>query len=502
MASRAEEITLTTCTQYAAYDHAKATTDCIAMASVRAPVYETQIRCPVDIVAVIDHSGSMAGEKLNLVKKTLLFIIDQLNQCDRLCLVLYDDVVNVEFPLTTMTKENKEICTLEVAKITDGGTTNLCGGLLKGMEQIIHRDSKEKNNTASVLLFTDGLANSGITDFKEIIAAMNDPINSLAKSGVLDSCTSLLPLFQGVQPFAPEPKLDVPKSMNNVPSCKLDFEGAIYTFGFGSDHDGVLLTALSNAANGVYYFIESAQKIPEYFADCLGGLLSVVGQKMTLTIEAQQHCVLGNIKYRNKPHMEPDNRKCVVSLGDLQSEEERDVIIPLNLEALESECMAQPLIKVTLSYLNIQTTLMQTISVDLAVDRKLVANLEPNKAVNTQLQRMQVALVLEEVKQSVSINPEYASAMLEKSKNTLLESADETQGPLCSALITDLNEIIDNLRDQDIHWRKASNSISSLGQETIGQRKNHILRNSSCTLDTTVRFVSRTSSYSYQDDMK
>ena len=100
MASRAEEIMLTTCTQYAAYDHAKATTDCIAMASGRAPVYETQIRSPVDIVAVIDHSGSMADEKLNLVKKTLLFIIDQLKLCDLLCLVLYDNVVNVEFPLT------------------------------------------------------------------------------------------------------------------------------------------------------------------------------------------------------------------------------------------------------------------------------------------------------------------------------------------------------------------------------------------------------------------
>lgn len=60
----------------------------------------------------------------------------------------------------------------------------------------------------------------------------------------------------------------------------------------------------------------------------------------------------------------------MVSLGDLQSEEERDIIIPINLEAMEMECVAQPLIKVTLSYFNVITTLMQTSVADLAVDRK------------------------------------------------------------------------------------------------------------------------------------
>ena len=94
---------------------------------MQTPPYETQSRSPVDIVAVIDHSGSMAGEKLNLVRKTLLFVIDQLKPSDRLCLVLYDDLVSIEFPLTPMTKS-------KVEKMEHRGATNLCGGLLKGME--------------------------------------------------------------------------------------------------------------------------------------------------------------------------------------------------------------------------------------------------------------------------------------------------------------------------------------------------------------------------------
>lgn len=34
-------------------------------------------RAPIDLVAVIDKSGSMQGEKLNLVKKTLEFVLTQ-----------------------------------------------------------------------------------------------------------------------------------------------------------------------------------------------------------------------------------------------------------------------------------------------------------------------------------------------------------------------------------------------------------------------------------------
>lgn len=47
------------------------------MASFKAPSYELTPRPSVDIVAVIDRSGSMRGTKLDLLKKTLLFVIDQ-----------------------------------------------------------------------------------------------------------------------------------------------------------------------------------------------------------------------------------------------------------------------------------------------------------------------------------------------------------------------------------------------------------------------------------------
>ena len=71
-----ERIALTAAAEFACYPP---TTEqpCWAVASIKAPFYEPTSRAPVDIVAVIDKSGSMRGEKLELVKKTLNFVIEQ-----------------------------------------------------------------------------------------------------------------------------------------------------------------------------------------------------------------------------------------------------------------------------------------------------------------------------------------------------------------------------------------------------------------------------------------
>ena len=72
----AERIEVTAVTEFACYAQAGEQA-CWATASLKAPFYEPTARAPVDIVAVIDKSGSMCGGKLDLVKKTLLFVIDQ-----------------------------------------------------------------------------------------------------------------------------------------------------------------------------------------------------------------------------------------------------------------------------------------------------------------------------------------------------------------------------------------------------------------------------------------
>lgn len=47
-------------------------------------------RIPIDLVCVVDQSGSMAGQKLALLKQTLGYIVDQLTELDRLAIVSFN----------------------------------------------------------------------------------------------------------------------------------------------------------------------------------------------------------------------------------------------------------------------------------------------------------------------------------------------------------------------------------------------------------------------------
>ena len=61
-------------------------------------------------------------------------------------------------------------------------------------------------------------------------------------------------------------------------------------------------------------------------------------------------------------------------MGDLQSEEERDVVLELKLPALSSP-QQDLVLKASLSYLNVITSALDTATFDLIIDRKG----EPNK---------------------------------------------------------------------------------------------------------------------------
>jgi uncharacterized protein with von Willebrand factor type A (vWA) domain len=47
-------------------------------------------RAPIDLVCVVDQSGSMSGEKMALLKQTLVYITEQLHDLDRLAIISFD----------------------------------------------------------------------------------------------------------------------------------------------------------------------------------------------------------------------------------------------------------------------------------------------------------------------------------------------------------------------------------------------------------------------------
>jgi uncharacterized protein with von Willebrand factor type A (vWA) domain len=112
------------------------------------------------LVCIIDTSGSMTGDKLDLVKSSLKFCVEQLSKNDRLSVITFSTNVEVEFEFIEMNDKGKKRAIELIEKIYANSLTNLSGGLFKGFD--ILENKKEYFDVTSLLLFTDGLANVGI----------------------------------------------------------------------------------------------------------------------------------------------------------------------------------------------------------------------------------------------------------------------------------------------------------------------------------------------------
>lgn len=60
----------------------------------------------------------------------------------------------------------------------------------------------------------------------------------------------------------------------------------INTFGYGDDHDADLMDNLAKLKDGTFYFIDKVDDVGECFADCVGGLISVVAKSGVISVLA------------------------------------------------------------------------------------------------------------------------------------------------------------------------------------------------------------------------
>ena len=72
---------------------------------------------------------------------------------------------------------------------------------------------------------------------------------------------------------------DIEKSLNSFEK-RINSNYTINTFGYGRDHDPLLMARISELKNGKFYFVENLEEISLCFFDCLGGLLSTIGENV------------------------------------------------------------------------------------------------------------------------------------------------------------------------------------------------------------------------------
>ncbi|CAD8154119.1 unnamed protein product [Paramecium pentaurelia] len=192
-------------------------------------------RVGVDLICLIDISGSMIGVKIQMVKESLIVLLQFLGDEDRLQLITFDNDAHRLTPLKRVTKQNKVYFTQIIQQIQANGGNRISEATKMAFCQLKNR--KYVNNVTSIFLLSDGVDYT-FPEIKEQIKTANEVFT-------------------------------------------------LHTFGFGQDHDAPMMTQICNLKSGSFYFVQDVTLLDEFFADALGGLISVVGEQLDITITSQ-----------------------------------------------------------------------------------------------------------------------------------------------------------------------------------------------------------------------
>ncbi len=250
------------------------------VAHIEAPGARTdRRRPPVNLAIVLDRSGSMSGQKLDIAKRAVEMAIDRLASDDRFSVVVYDDTVDVVIASTMATTAARREAVDRLRTIDARGSTNLGEGWLRGCEQVAAHLATDGVNRC--LLLTDGLANIGMTDTTELAGHAT----ALRERGVSTS-----------------------------------------TFGVGNDFDERLLQEMADAGGGHFYYIADAPQIADAITSEVGETLQIVAREVFLEVSTREEIKIEAIT-PNKVTV--SGNRTMVALGDLGAEQAVDVVLRL-----------------------------------------------------------------------------------------------------------------------------------------------------------------------------
>jgi Ca-activated chloride channel family protein len=224
------------------------------------------------LTLVIDVSGSMAQNgRLELVKETIRFLLGQLRPTDRMGLVVFSSSARTILEATPVARQEDILRAIE--PLHPEQSTNAGDGLRQGYELADRAfDSKA---THRVILFSDGVANTGVTDADAILGSVREH----AGKGVW--LTSI-----GV--------------------------------GMGNYNDA-LLERLANAGNGNYYYVDDMEEARQVFGEKLLGTLEAVAIDAKVQVEFDPTTVstFRLLGYENRHVANRDFRNDKVDAGEV-----------------------------------------------------------------------------------------------------------------------------------------------------------------------------------------
>lgn len=125
-----------------------------------------EVKKPVDLVVVFDRSGSMAGEKINSARSSLVQFIQQLSARDRLEVITFSTDQVTLTPLTELGPKRDDVVR-RVSGIIEGGDTTLYDSALLAVNEL--KANGDSKHIRAVVLLTDGKDTKSTNSLQQVI---------------------------------------------------------------------------------------------------------------------------------------------------------------------------------------------------------------------------------------------------------------------------------------------------------------------------------------------
>jgi Mg-chelatase subunit ChlD len=198
----------------------------------------------VDLILIVDESGSMAGSAISLVRESLKYLVGLMNEQDRVALVTFESEATIDYGFTQMTETNKNLLLSSINHLYSGGGTNIYGALEAALS-LLKNDYTSSERIASMILLSDGGDNYyNAEELSSKFASL------LSETG------------------------------------KANYAFTLHTFGFGDYHDADLMYRLSIIKDGGYFYISRLLDVNDAYLKIYGALSTVSNVNLVLTVQS------------------------------------------------------------------------------------------------------------------------------------------------------------------------------------------------------------------------